>query len=339
VQMTNGDTLNFDPRWTLQRPGLLASNAKIYIGFGSHCDNDRQNSHGWVLAYNENTLKQVAAFTTTLDHADSYIAGVWMSGFGLASDATGSIYFSVGNGPIDADQGGKNYGESILRLSPTLQVQDFFAPHDALELKDKEVGSGGVMLLPDQAGAFQHLAVIVGKNRTLYFLNRDRLGGFHPGGVDDIVQEIPHAVGAPFIGVHGGPAYFGAPNGPLIYFAPHQDHLKAFRLLTSPTTMLSLEDQSTDIFTGEGGSIPVVSSQGSSVTTAIVWAIKRPDDPLTQTLRLEAYKANNLSRNIVDMSAGRWFNPDGNPDITPTVINGKVYVPTGNSIAVFGLHP
>jgi len=47
-------------------------------------------------------------------------------GFGVASDASGSIYFSVGNGPIDADQGGHNFGESVLRLSPTLAVQDFF---------------------------------------------------------------------------------------------------------------------------------------------------------------------------------------------------------------------
>ena len=339
VQMSNGDTLYFDSQWALQRAGLLASNAKIYIGFGTHCDNNHEESHGWVLAYNEKTLDQVAAFSTTTDPADSYIAGVWMAGFGLASDVNGSVYFSVGNGPINADEGGHNFGESVLKLSPTLGVQDFFAPHNARVLKDKEIGSGGVMLLPDQTGPFPHLAVVAGKNRTLYLLNRDFLGGFHPDGLDNIVQEIPNAIGAPWIGVHGGPAYYGGSGGQLIFFAPHQDHLKAFRLLPFPATPLTLVDQSQDIFSGEGGSIPFVSSRGTKSSTAIVWAIMRPDEPDQQPLRLVAYKAVDVRVKLVDMPAGPWFNPEGNADITPTVANGKVYVPSANSVAVFGLHP
>ena len=101
---------------------------------------------------------------------------------------------------------------------------------------------------------------------------------------------------------------------------------------------MALEAQSSDIFTGEGGSIPFVSSNGALNGTAVVWAIKRPDNPPTQPLRLEAYDAANVANHLADLRAGSWFNPEGNPDITPTIANGRAYVPTGISLAVFGLH-
>lgn len=336
VTMSDGTPLTFDPLWALQRPGLLSSSGKVYIAFGTHCDNNHAGSHGWVFAYGEGTMRRINAFTTTRDPSDSYIAGIWMAGFGLSGDKQGSVYFSVGNGPVDVDQGGNNFGECVVKLSPLLAVQDFFCPHDAALLKDKEIGSGGVMLLPDQAAGVAHLAVLVGKNRTMYLMDRDNLGRYHPGGPDAIVQEITNAIGAPYIGTHGGPAFYAGANGQFVYYAGHQDHIRAFRLNTSPTS-LQLADMSPDIYTGEGGSIPFVSSHGSRDGTAIVWAIKRPDDPLTQPLRLEAYDANDLSVQLVDVPAGPWFNAQGNPDITPTVIDGEVFVPTGNSVAVFGL--
>ena len=336
VTMSDGTPLAFDPRWALQRPGLLSSNGKVYIAFGTHCDNNHAGSHGWLLAYNEGTMRQTGAFSTTRDPSSSYIAGIWMAGFAPSGDAVGSVYFSVGNGPIDTDQGGNNYGECVVKLSPQLAVQDFFCPHDAAILKDKEIGSGGVMLFPDQSAGVMHLAVLVGKNRDLYLMNRDSLGHYVPGGLDNIVQEIPHAIGAPYIGTHGGPAFFQNENGEFVYYAGHQDHLRTFKLNTAPTS-LQLIDMSTDIFTGEGGSIPFVSSHGIRDGSAIVWAIKRPDDPLSQPLRLEAYNANDVSQQLVDMPCGQWFNPQGNPDITPTVANGEVFVPTGNSVSVFGL--
>ena len=336
VTMSDGTPLTFDPLWALQRPGLLSSSGKVYIAFGTHCDNNHAGSHGWVFAYGEGTMRRINAFTTTRDPSDSYIAGIWMAGFGLSGDKQGSVYFSVGNGPVDVDQGGNNFGECVVKLSPLLAVQDFFCPHDAALLKDKEIGSGGVMLLPDQSAGVTHLAVLVGKNRTMYLMDRDNLGHYNPSGPDAIVQEITNAIGAPYIGTHGGPAFYAGANGQFVYYAGHQDHIRAFRLNASPTS-LQLVDMSPDTYTGEGGSIPFVSSHGSRDGTAIVWAIKRPDDPLTQPLRLEAYDANDLSVQLVDVPAGPWFNAQGNPDITPTVIDGEVFVPTGNSVAVFGL--
>ena len=92
-----------------------------------------------MLAYDERTLAQTAAFSTALDLAPSYISGVWMSGFALAADSSSSVYFSVGNGPFDANTGGANYGQSVLRLSSALAAQDYFAPHNALT-PDQQMG-------------------------------------------------------------------------------------------------------------------------------------------------------------------------------------------------------
>ena len=49
------------------------------------------------------------------------------------------------------------------------------------------VGSGGVMLLPDQtdgAGHVLHLAVTAGKDTNIYVVNRDSIGKFSEGNVN-----------------------------------------------------------------------------------------------------------------------------------------------------------
>src|SRR5207302_8609319 len=77
LRMHGGGTATFDARWQLQRPGLLLEGGNVYIAFGSHCDRNSAVSRGWVLAYDERTLAQTAAFSTALDLAPSYISGVW----------------------------------------------------------------------------------------------------------------------------------------------------------------------------------------------------------------------------------------------------------------------
>ena len=68
----------------------------------------------------------------------------------------------------------------MIRLPPTLKkVNDFFTPHayKTLNASDHDFGSGGVMLLPVQAGqAAPPLAVAMGKDAVLYLLDRTNLG-------------------------------------------------------------------------------------------------------------------------------------------------------------------
>jgi hypothetical protein len=67
-----------------------------------------------------------------------------------------------------------------------------------------------VLLLPEQPGPYPDLAVAIGKEGSIYLLNRDNLGKYDPSGDTQVVQELPNAIG----GVWGMPAYF---NG-AVYF-------------------------------------------------------------------------------------------------------------------------
>ena len=130
-----------------------------------------------------------------------------------ASDAQGNLYVSTGNGTFDTelDAGGfpskGDYGNAFLKLAPDpastpehpnrngwgLKVVDYFVPNDfaALNASDADVGGGGVVVLPDAAGsaAHRHLLVGGGKDRRIFLLDRDHLGGFHADG-DQALQAV-----------------------------------------------------------------------------------------------------------------------------------------------------
>jgi hypothetical protein len=258
-----------------------------------------------------------------------------MSGYGLAADQNGSLYGATGNGAFDD---AFSFGNSVIKLRPDLSLADEFTPFDyqTLDASDVDLGSGGVMLLPTEPGQFPDLLVAAGKSRTVYLLNRDALGGFMSGGPDNVVEELPAAIGQQF-GVWGGPAYYvDAKGDQFVYYCGGQDYMKAFALVTSPATMLVLAGQTVKRFNGEGGTIPVISSSGSAPGSAILWAMSRPTK-LDRTVSLFAFDATHLRKKLFAAPAGVYDNPKGGFFTLPTVINGKVYVSTGSSISVFGL--
>ena len=178
----NGDAsengvVTFDPRIHLQRPGLLLSGGRVYIGFGSYGDIGLY--HGWIFAYDAATLARAAVFNST---PDGTAGSVWQSGVGLAADEDGYVYAVTGNGTFDADRGGRDYGDSVIKLDRDLNVVDWFTPYlaslngtDYLSVWDADLGSGGVLLV---AGT-RKLAV-AGKTGVLYLLDRDNLGHLEP---------------------------------------------------------------------------------------------------------------------------------------------------------------
>jgi hypothetical protein len=339
----HGGTLTFDAKAQFSRPGLLLSGGKIYIAFASHCD--REDAHGWVFAYDAKTLRRRAAFTTIGDWHDSNGGGIWQSGFGLTADDAGRVYFTTGNGPFDADMGGRDYGDTLLELAPDLsRVIDYYTPSSQRELNenDADFGGGGMLLVPDGRGRYAHLGVVSSKLRAILLVNRDNLGGYRPAGSDAVVQKIGtlHDNTHWCIGTCGGPAYYAGPHGEYLFNVWTQDNLRAFRLdRNAPQPRLVEVAHSPMIFPGIGGATPSVSSNGQRARSAIVWATTRPSKSTmaSQPIQLYALDAADVSHLLYSGNTALWRNAAGIPFLTPTISGGKVYVGGDGDVSVFGL--
>jgi hypothetical protein len=310
----------FTPKELLQRAALAIANGNVYIAFASH--GDHQPFNGWVMAYSESTLAQVAAWNVSPGGTDG---GIWGGGGGLAADSDGNIYVSTGNGSFN---GGTQLSMSIVKLSPLLKVLDWFAPWDAVtqSTHDKDVGSGGVLVVPDQSGAFPHELIECGKLPQIYVLNRDNLG--HKGATSDgqIVQELTNLVGGGS-GTQAGdhcfmnPAYWEKN----LYFVGNNDVIKQFTLDPSTGKMSATPvAKGSFTFTFPGAQV-VTSSNGSS--NGIVWAVDGGSPA-----HLHAFDATNVSKTLYT-SGSLVFEKFA----APTVVNGKVFVAGQGKLFVFGL--
>lgn len=306
-----------------QRSALLLLNGVVYIASASHGDNGPY--HGWVLGYSAKTLQQIYIYNTT---PDGGLGGIWQGGCGPASDSTGSIYFSTGNGTFDADLGGRDYGDSVVKInvkSGVLDIRDYFTPFNQNDLNnaDTDLGSGGAIVLPASVGNTKtpHLLVAAGKEGKIYLVNRDKMGHFHSGDDSQIVQSLQYAIGGSF----DTPAYF---NGS-IYYGGAGDVLKRFSISNARInpTPASYSNVGFD-FTG---ATPVVTANRSD--NGIVWAIQNQGNSV-----LHAFDATNLSNELYNSSQS-----PGRDDLNgyvkfsvPTVANGKAYVGSQYQLSVLG---
>jgi hypothetical protein len=267
------------------------------------------------------------------DHAGE--GGIWMGGGGICVDNQTNLYFAVGNGPFNAfnGSGGTEYGDTLMKLSTAngFSIVDYFTPYNSQFLADNDLdlGSGGVMLLPDQPGPVPHLMVSCGKEGKLYVVNRDQLTDDNthsdPGNMIDHVVQSFSIVGGSF----GTPAWF---NG-RIYHAATGRPLVSFPLING---QFDISGQSTGPRTYNfPGATPSVSANGTA--NGIVWTIQRG----TTRAVLAAHNPADLTTEIYnsDLAAGgRDQLPQGIKFAVPTIANGKVYVGTTNSLVVFGLY-
>lgn len=291
----------FDPELQLQRPGLLLLGGVVYVAFGSHCD--IYPWQGWIAGVTESGALQT--MWTTMgsggngdEQDDSTGAGIWQSGGGLVSDGPNTILFSTGNisgpgpGPIPGDDPPADLGESVVRVdvepNGTLEPVDFFSPTDnvALDSDDLDFGSGAPVALPDQyfgTSTYPSLAVAVGKEGYVYLLNRDNLGGVAegPNGSDDVVGRF-----GPNGGVWSSPAVWPGDGG-WIYVPTASESVSAggssgymdayqYGLTANGVPTLNLAGQSSEAF-GYGSSGAVVTSNGTTSGSAVVWTIWSPN--------------------------------------------------------------
>ena len=227
----------------------------------------------------------------------------------------------------------RDFGESVLKLSKDLAtVKSTFTPaaYQQLNDGDTDFGSGGVMLIPTVTGqTAPPLAVAMGKDAVLYLLDQDKLGSLRKNDAGALQAQ---RLGASGNGIWGGPAYYGPPSGGLVYVQINGDVLRAFSVATGAAPALTQVAAGTSA-AGYGGSLPIVSSNGATVGTGVVWLVRRG-----ATEQLEAYNAASLGAPIFAANAGVWSSPsNGNSFVTAMEANGRVYVPAYKTVTVFGL--
>jgi hypothetical protein len=108
--------------------------------------------------------------------------------------SSGNVYTIKSNGDWD---GTSNFSQTYVKLSPNLTLLDYFTPYNeaTLSANDQDVGSGGVLLVPNQSGTFPHEAIGCGKNPAIYVLDRDNMGKIQSGSHSQIIQEVDNQVG------------------------------------------------------------------------------------------------------------------------------------------------
>ena len=340
-----GTTVTFDARTENQRPGLVLANGTVYIAWGAH--EDGMPYAGWLMGYryDGSAFTQTGAFDSAPDAAKG---GIWMSGAAPAVDSAGRLYVLTGNGDFDAASGSApndDYGDSLLQLSPSLRVVQYFTPSDqsADNVYNNDFGAGGAAVLADlPAGSpLPHLALAGGKDGNLYVLDRDKLGGYGDGNAwqqvnlgpeGDLSADNPGVIFS--VGAYWNYTYYVAGAG---------EAMKAYRL--DPTTAkLSLATTATAPAGGFAfpGSTPSLSSSGNA--NGVVWVLDNSQfctdaSPGCGPAVLHAYDAGNIAKEL-------WNSGNSSTDragnavkfAVPTIANGKVYVGTrgNNTGGAFG---
>jgi hypothetical protein len=320
---------DFDSLRENQRAALLLDRDKVYVAWASSCDVDPY--HGWVIAYAARTLRQAGSLNTSPDGEQG---GIWQGDAGAAADGRGNVFVVTGNGTFDAAEGGRDYGDSVLKLAwqdQDLVVRDSFTPfnQEKLNADDLDLGSSGPVLLPDLSGAHPHLLVVAGKGEGIYIVDRDRMGKYRPDSNSHAVQFIPGISDC-----FGAPAYWNHN----IYYACENDSLKDFSVkddLLSPEPFA----RSVTKFSGVGAT-PTISA--NKAKNGIVWIIATPSFfGKNAPAMLRAYDANNVAHELYNSEQNSTRDRAGIAlrFSMPTVAKGRVYIGTKKEVDVYGLIP
>ena len=158
------DPVGSVPSTQQQRGALTIGIGYVYVTLGG-LFGDCGAYHGYVVAV-PTAGGQALAYKTPVERE----AGIW-SPAGATADVAGSVYVTTGNGEPTSTFG---YGNSVIRLSPQLRVQSFFAPTNwaQLDAGDVDLGSVGATLLQAKG-----LVVAAGKEGVAYVLKAPQLRG------------------------------------------------------------------------------------------------------------------------------------------------------------------
>jgi hypothetical protein len=311
----NGVNYTFLDTHEMNRPGLLLSDGYVYAGFGSPgCNGDDQ---GWVMAFNTATA-QLDAFDLEPGTGGRW-GSVWQKGAGLSADSEGYIYADTGEGAFAP---GVDLTISVFKVNPAssgqMSLADWFSPWNYQYLSDNDMDiNNAVVILPDQTGPVPHEAITMGKEGTVYLLNRDDMGQLCStceGSDTQIVQELLKVAEMGY-----SPVVW---NGSVYITGSHQ-----IQIYSLNNGLLSLgASRVIGLMTH-----PVVTANGT--TNGIVWLINGP--------KLVALNALTLAQLYTsdEASGGRDTLPALAHFASPIVADGEVFIGTQNNLAVYGLFP
>jgi hypothetical protein len=287
----NIDVTGLDPSTQGQRGALALSGGYVYVPFGGRFG-DCSPYHGWVVGAPTNGSGALIGLAQTGNGG-----GIWAPSGPAVDAATGNLFVATGNTFSTTTF---DYGESVLKLSPSLSRLDYFAPTDwaALNASDTDLGSIGPAILAN-GWIFQ-----TGKAGEGYMLKQGALGGI--GGQAFTAHVCPgQTVDATF----GGTAY----AAPYLY-VPCTNGLEAL-ITTTPAT--GSTPTFAPVWQGASGEAPIVAG-------GVVWTIDRAGtllglDPVNGTTRY----------NLPLISATAHF-------ATPSAGGGKIFVGAGTHVQAFG---
>jgi hypothetical protein len=300
----------FDALMQNQRPALMLANGMVYVGYASHCD--KEPYHGFLMAYDAQTLAQVSVLNTSPTGSE---ASIWQSGQGPAVDDEGNVYVVTGNGSWD---GVSNFSESFLKLTPTLKLIDWFTPtnHFALDKADADLNSSGATLIPGT-----HLVVGGGKEGVLFTLDTRNLGHL---GDEHALQHFQATASH----LHSLVYWQSARNGNLLYVWGQRDKAKVYKLLRNKfgETPFMIRDEANE---GHPGAMLSLSANGDK--DGILWAAIHATGDSWHESRpgvLHAYDADDIRHEL--WNSLEIPNRDDCGEYSkmapPTIANGRVYL-------------
>jgi len=294
VEMTRDvDPPGADTSALLQRTGLNLARGRVVFGFGGNYG-DCATYRGRVVSVPE-TGGTPAMFTVDGKPGESQGA-VWMGGAAPAVDSAGHVWVSAGNGSVYRASRGYDDSDSVLELSPSMRLLQYFAPASWASDNSRDLDlSAGPALLPGGQ------VLIAGKSAIAYLLD-----GAHLGGIGGQLASAQPVCGAD---IDGGTAVTGR-----TVYLPCAGGIVAVRVTASPPGVRLRWNSRT------GGGPPIVAG-------GLVWTISQAGwlyglDPRTGRVRQRA---------PLNGPSGT----DANHFPTPGAGAGLLLAPAGNRVYAF----
>ena len=314
----------FIPAIQQQRPALGIVGGILYVGYGSMADCSM--FHGWLIGV---PIDNPASVTAWAAATNTHGGSIWGVG-GIASDGK-NPFVTTGNTFSPSTWQG---GEAVIRFQPgpifSGSPTDYWVPENwqSLDNVDADLGSSGPLLVDVPDATPSHLVVALGKDRNMYLVNRDNLGGISaPIAVSQVASST----------ILQAAVTYRTKQNTYVAFRANNDGntvLTTFRITaTDPPAIGS----SWNVNRGAGGcGSPFVTST-ESTNNMIVWVVGTEDHLTSGDQRLHGYDGNTGAVLYDGGGANELMAGTHYYSTTGIVARGRIYVAGDNKVYAFAV--